>query len=222
MPDLSKLSLDEYKQELKTGRLLPSRKPLLEDIDLRFNILKNEGFTNIYDLKSCLESNTKFKLLITRTKLPDKYLKLLKREIGSILPTPIIFSDVPNISKTILKKLKELNISDTEMLFPYVINPKLRKNFEEKSKLTQDETLWLTKLVDVSRIKWVGPKLARLIVDTKFDTVKKLATANPSDALDSFNEVKKNYKYYKGSLGINDINSWIKQVVSKTPLVIKY
>ncbi|TDP88943.1 hypothetical protein C7957_12832 [Halanaerobium saccharolyticum] len=27
MPDLSKISLDEFKENLKTGRLLPSRKP---------------------------------------------------------------------------------------------------------------------------------------------------------------------------------------------------
>jgi len=29
MPDLSKIALDEYKKELRNGRLLPSRKSLL-------------------------------------------------------------------------------------------------------------------------------------------------------------------------------------------------
>jgi hypothetical protein len=76
--------------------------------------------------------------------------------------------------------------------------------------------------VDVSRIKWVGPKLSRLIVDTKYDTVEKLAGAKPVDVLNAFNDAKRTHKAYQGALGINDIDSWIRQVVKKTPLVIEY
>jgi hypothetical protein len=222
MPDLSKISLDKYKNELKTGRLLPSRKPLLEGIDAKFNTLKKEGLNNLDDLKITLGSNTKFKQFITKTGLSENYLKLLRREIGSILPTPVKFSDVPNISKKIVKKLKDLSIINTETLFHYVRNSKTRQEFKKESGFTNEEVLWLTKLVDVSRIKWVGPKLARLIVDTKYDTVEKLVSANPSDVLDAFNEAKKLHKAYEGALGINDIDSWIRQVVSKTPKIINY
>jgi len=96
------------------------------------------------------------------------------------------------------------------------------RNFENKSGLSAEEILWLIRLVDVSRIKWVGPKLARLILDTKYNTVEKLAMANPSDLLNAFNEAKKIHKAYRGALGINDIDSWIRQVIKKTPWVIKY
>jgi hypothetical protein len=59
-------------------------------------------------------------------------------------------------------------------------------------------------------------------ISAKYDTVKKLAEADPSDVLKVLNDAKKTHKAYQGALGINDIDSWIRQVVSKTPLVIGY
>ena len=115
-----------------------------------------------------------------------------------------------------------LKITDTETLFSYVKDCDSRKNFEKESGLSKEEVLWLTKIVDVSRIKWVGPKLARLIVDTMYDTVEKLAKAKSTDVLNELNNAKKKHKAYDGPLGINDIDSWIRQVISKTPLIIVY
>ncbi len=160
--------------------------------------------------------------MVKKTGLSINYLKLLKREVGNVLPVPIKFSEIPNIFEKIIKKLTDLNITDTEILFPYIVNNQSRKEFLKKSGLNDDEVMWLTKIVDVSRIKWVGPKLAKLIVETKFDTVEKLASAKPFEALDALNEAKQTYKEYDGPLGINDFNSWIPQVVCKTPLIIKY
>lgn len=222
MPDLSKITLNEYKEELKTGRLLPSRKPLLEDIDGKFNILMKSGYNSLFDLKKALDNKKKFDEMVKKTDLPNDYLKLLKREVGNVLPVPIKFSEIPNISEKIIKKLADLDITNTEILFPYIVDSQSRKEFSKKSGLNDDEVLWLTKIVDISRIKWVGPKLAKLIVDTKFDTVEKLASAKPTEALAAFNEAKQTNKAYDGALGINDINSWIPQVVCKTPIIIKY
>ncbi len=222
MPDLSEISLDEFKKELKTGRLLPSRKPLLDDIDTKFSILKKTSISNAENLRDILKSGSKLKQLIKETGIPEDYFKLLKREVNNLLPTPVKFSDIPNISEKIVKKLSSLKIADAENLFSYVKDNDSRKNFEKESGLSKEEVLWLTKIVDVSRIKWVGPKLARLIVDTKYDTVEKLAKAKPTDVLDELNSAKQKHKAYDGPLGINDIDSWIRQVVSKTPLIIGY
>jgi hypothetical protein len=222
MLDLSKISLKEFKKELKTGRLLPSRKPLLDDIETKFACLEKEGLVNLSSLKTALSSSSKIEKLSLKTGIPENYFKLLRREVNSVLPTPIKFCDIPNISEKIVKRLKALNITDTETLFPHIKDTGSRREFEKKSGLSMEEILWLTRLVDVSRIKWVGPRLARLIVDTKYNTVEKLAASDPLDALKAFNDAKRLHKAYQGALGINDINSWIRQVVSKTPLVIEY
>lgn len=222
MPDLSKISLKEFKDELKTGRLLPSRKPLLDGIDTKFSILEKIGIADTASLKLAMSGGQKIKQLVQKTGISENYFKLLKREVGNLLPTPIDFSNIPNISENIVKKLKSQIIITTEDLFPAIKDSRSREKFEKKSGLSREEVLWLTQVVDVSRIKWVGPKLARLIVDTKYNTVEKLAKADPVDVLNAFNEAKKTHKAYEGALGINDIDSWIHQVIKKTPLVIDY
>jgi len=221
MPDLSKISLNDFKRELINGRLLPSRKPLLEDIDRKFSKIEKVGVNNAEKLKKILNS-AGLKKIAKETNISEGYFKLLKREVNNLLPTPVKFSDIPSISQKIVKKLDSLNIIDTEVLFPYVADVGSRKKFIKASGLSEEEARWLTKIVDVSRIKWVGPKLARLIVDTKYDSVKKLAKANPVDVLNALNDAKKKYRAYDGPLGINDIDSWIRQVVSNTPLIIEY
>lgn len=222
MPDISNLGLEDFKNELKTGRLLPSRKPLLNDIERKFSLIEQAGINNAGSLKDELNSSKKLSRLAKETGISEDYLKLLKREVNSLLPTPIKFVNVPNISEEIVKQLNALDIVDTENLFPYVTDPNNRQKFKNLSGFSIEEILWLTKLVDVSRIKWVGPKLARLIVDTEYDTVKKLSGADPEKVLNAFNKAKDKNKAYQGALGIDDIESWIHQVVFKTPLIIEY
>jgi hypothetical protein len=222
MPDLSKISLDEFKANLKTGRILPSRRSLLENIDIKFSKLQNAGLNNAETLRDTLKNSTKLKKLAEETDIEEKYLKILKREVNNLLPTPIKFIDIPDISKETLKKLISIGITDTESLFPYVCDIKSRNDFKSNYKFSEEEIQWLTKIVDVSRIKWVGPKLAGLIVDSNYDTVEKLANGKAAEVLKALNGAKNEKNNYQGSLGINDIESWINQVVSKTPIIIEY
>lgn len=222
MTDLSQINLNEFKDELKTGRLLPSRKPLLEDIDQKFNQIEKSGINNAENLRKILSSSSKLEKLADKTNISETYLKLLNREVNNLLPTPIKFSDIPEISENIVTKLNTLGITNTEALFPFIKDINSRKEFKNTSGFSNEEIQWLTKIVDVSRIKWAGPKLAGLILDTKYDTVEKLANAKPAEVLKALNDAKNKNKNYKGALGINDIDSWIRQVVSKIPLVIEY
>lgn len=221
-PDISNISLEDFKNDLQTGRLLPSRKPLLKDIGKKFFLIQKAGINNAGRLNDELKSSKKLSGLAKATGISEEYLKLLKREVNNLLPTPIKFVNIPNIAEDILKQLHALDIADTEDLFPYVKDPDHRREFKILTGLSMEEILWLAKLVDVSRIKWVGPKLARLIVDTEYDTVQKLLGADPESLLLAFNKAKEKHKAYQGALGIEDMVSWIQQVVFKTPLVIEY
>ena len=222
MPDLTAISLDAFKKGLQTGRLLPGRRPLLDDIDLQFSRLETAGVVNVGMLRKRLKNTAGLNKLAKETGLAEDYLKLLRREVSSLLPTPVKFSELPLIADGMLDKLTDLDIADTEKLYPYVHSPEKRKDFRLLSGFSEGEVLWLTKLVDVSRIRWVGPKLARLILDTPFDTVEKLSIADPAEVLSAFHEAKTTYKAYDGPLGIEDVGSWIRQVVVKTPRVIVY
>lgn len=222
MPDLSAVSLAEFKRMLRTGRLLPSRRPLLDDVDAQFARLEKAGLANVHNLQMALSSDTKLKRLAAQTSVPENYLKLLRREVSNSLPTPVRFRNVPNLASETVEKLEALEIPDTEALFPWVCTAAARRKLAEETGFTAAEILWLTRLVDVSRIKWVGPKLARLIVDTEYDSVEKLAAADPQALLAALNRAKARHGAYQGALGIDDIESWVRLVVRNTPLVIEY
>ncbi len=222
LPDLSAIDLDSFGTELKTGRLLPSRQPLLEEIDARFAALAEAGIRNLADLKEGLGSAGRLVALARATGIPESYLKLLKREANSLLPKPFALRDVPNMPDEIIDALDNIGLADTQALFPRIRDAANRAALAAETNLDAEQVLWLAKLVDLSRIKWTGPKLTRLILDTDYDTVAKLAMADPHEALAAFKRAKAEHKAYDGPLGINDIESWIRQVVSKTPLVIAY
>ncbi|MBU1174100.1 MAG: DUF4332 domain-containing protein [Alphaproteobacteria bacterium] len=222
MPDLSLISLDAFKHDLRTGRLLPSRRPLLDRIDEHFAALERAGIHDLAAAQSALGSAGRLKALAAKTGLSEDYLKLLRREINSVLPTPVVFRDVPNMPDELLVRLDDIGIADTAALFPHVRDPARRKTFAVESGLPDEDVLWLAKLVDVSRIKWTGPKLARLIVDTEFDTVEKLANAEPAAALAAFKRAKAENKAYDGPLGIDDIESWIGQIIRRMPKVVAF
>jgi len=221
-PDLSLIPLETFKNDLRTGRLLPSRRPLLDDIDKRFAALEGAGLVTLADVRAALASAKKLANVAARTSLSEDYLKLLKREINSILPRPVAFRDVPNMPDEILLALDDIGIADTATLFLHVRDPAGRKRLAAETGLSETDMVWLAKLTDISRIKWTGPKLARLIVDTEFDTVAKLAAAESDAALIALKRAKAQHKAYDGPLGIDDIENWIRQIVRKTPLVIEY
>jgi hypothetical protein len=142
--------------------------------------------------------------------------------VNSSLPTPVRFRDVPNSASETVEKLEALEIRDTDALFLRVCTVAARRKLAEETGFTAAEILWLTRLVHVSRIKWVGPRLARLIVDAECDSVEKLAAADPQALLEALNRAKARHVAYKGALGIDDIESWVQPVVRKRPLVIEY
>lgn len=222
MPDLSAVSLAAFKHMLRTGRLLPSRRPLLDDLDAHFGRLEQAGIANLHELEAALHSTARVKHLAAQTGVPEDYLKLLRREVMSMLPTPVRFRDVPNLAPEIVAKLEALGLPDTEALFPRVCTADAREGLAQESGLAADEILLLTRLVDVSRIKWVGPKLARLIVDTEYNTVEKLAAADPAAVLAALSRARALHGAYQGALGIDDIDSWVRLVVRSTPLIIAY
>ncbi len=221
-PDLSRISIEEFKNEFKVGRILPSRRPLLQDIDQCFRLFRKENIKTVRDLKRSISSSHKRKALAEKTGISENYLILLAREVGSLEPTPIVLSKIPAISTTIVQALSKSKIATTKDLFCHIIDQEHRKAFCKELGLSSEEVLWLARIVDVSRIKWVGPKLAGLIVSTKFNTVEKLAKADPMDVFHALNEAKESAPIYSGPLGVDDVDSWVLQVIRKTPLVIQF
>ncbi|MFO7687833.1 MAG: DUF4332 domain-containing protein [Desulfobacterales bacterium] len=220
--DLGTFSLTKLKDLLKTTRLLPSQQILLEKMDERFACLEGNGIETLEQLQKALKTKSAVQSFAEATGLPADYLTILRREVNSYLPKPIDLKDFPGVEPDVVRKLHQIGIENTEQLFPYVLTQKARRELAAQNQIGYEDILELTKLTDVARIKWVGPKFARLLIESEYDTVEKIANSNYEELYLALVRVNEKTGIYKGKFGIEDMKSWVNIVVQDVPQVIQY
>jgi hypothetical protein len=219
--DLSSISLDKYKAKLESGDLLPSRVLLKEKTDERFSYFKSIGIKNLQGLHQVLKNKKKLAELSKVDFLSGEYLAVLLREINSIHPKSNKIREFVGISAETIAKLEKEGIVDTYCLFDRVKTPESRNEFAEKTGIIDSEVLELTKLTDLSRIKWVGIMFARVLFESGFDTVMKVSEANHEDLYRRITELNKEKGLYKGHIGLHDMKLCV-DAAKDVPLEIEY
>lgn len=220
--DLSTFSLEKLKDNLKNTRLLPSQQILREDIDQRFACLEEHGIQNLQQLQKMLKTKKDVGAFADETGIPVDYLTVLRREVNSYQPKPIKLIDFPGVNPDAIQKLDRIGIKHTRQLFPYILTPKDRSEFAEGNQIDYADMLELTKLTDVARLKYVGPKFARLLIETEYNTVEKVANSDYEDLYLDLMRVNEEKGIYKGKFGEEDMEIWVKVVVQDVPHVIQY
>lgn len=220
--DLDTFSLLKLKNLFKTTRLLPSQTILQEKIDERFKILEENGIQTLKQLQNVLKTKSHIQSFTKATGLTTEYLNILRREVNSYQPKPINIKEFPGIDPDVVRKLLKKGIKNTLQLFPHVLTQKDRGALAEQNQISYEEILELTKLTDVVRTKWVGPKFARLLIESPYDTVEKIAVSNPEELFQALVRTNEECQIYKGKFGIEDLRLWINVAVQDVPRVIEY
>jgi hypothetical protein len=219
--NLENIDIDQYRIKLETSYLPPSRMILKERLDERFGYLKNFGIKNVKELIQILKKKEKFSELQKVECLSGNYLAILLRELNSMLPKPNKICDFAGISANTVAKLEKSGIKNTVKLYNRVINPEKRKELSVETGIDENEILVLTKLTDLSRIRWVGATAARMLFDLGTDTVEKVTNANPVDLHKRINKLNKDKNIYKGQIGLNDMKIVV-NIAKDVPLDIAY
>ncbi len=207
--DLEKITLDDYKAKLEVGYLPPSRMILKENINERFEIFKKKGINNLKELQQTLKQKNKLTEFSKIECFSEEYLSILLREINSLLPKPNKIKEFIGISTDTINKLEKIGIKDTVKLFDKVKNPQNRKELAYSLGISEEEILILTKLTDLSRIKWVGAIFARMLLEVGCDSVQKAANFNPEDLYNKIKQINKEKNFFKGSIGLNDMRIFV-------------
>ncbi len=207
--DLNTISIDEYGKILENAYLVPSRIILKKNIKDNVRTLKYQGIKTVNDLQQALKTKDKIKDFSITTGLPFEYLTILIREVNSINPKPNKLKEFPGISKEIVRKLENDNIKNTFQLFDHIKTNERRKVFAEKFNIPMEQVLELTKLTDLSRIKWASPIFCRILYDMGYDTVDKIANTNYEDLYEKINTENQEKNYFKGNIGLNDMKIFI-------------
>jgi hypothetical protein len=194
---------------------------LKERIDERFDYFKRIGVKNIKELIHLLKKKDKLIELSMIECFSGDYLVILLRELNSIHPKPNKIGEFIGIAPEKVKKLEKAGIKNTEHLYEKVLTPDNRKKLAKEIDISDKEILELTKLADLSRIKWVGATFARMLYDIGIDTAEKATKADYIELHKMINQANKERNYFKGQIGLNDMKLFV-NAAREIVLDIKY
>ena len=219
--DLKKITIDDYQKKIESSYLPPGRMILKEKLGERFGYFKNMGVSNVRELTQLLKKKEKLAELSKIDCFSGDYLTILLRELNSTLPKPNKLADFVKISKDTIRKLEAIRIVSTEKLYEKIIKKSDRIELAKSTGINYQEVLKLTKLTDLSRIKWTGATYAQMLYDIGVGTVEKVSKSDPIDLHARINQMIKENNIFKGAIGLNDVKILV-ETANELPLDIEY
>ncbi len=212
--DLKNISIDSYKEILKNTELIPSWKILETDIDKNLDIIKKYNIKNLDELLIALKDKDKIQKFSKQSGLPENYLAVLKRVVNGYRRKPNRIKDFACISEDIAHKLEKLKIKNTLKLYEEVLTPQKRKELSRKTGIGDSEIMMLTKLTDLSRIRWVNHTFAYVLLEAGYDTAEKVANANYQELYEKVKQLNKEKEIYNAHIGVRDMKMCIEAAKS--------
>jgi hypothetical protein len=203
--DLEKISIDNYKEILKSADLLPSWMILKENIDENLDSIKKHNINNLDELLKALKDKSKIQEFSKQSGLAEDYLTILNRVVKGYRPKPNRIKDFPNVSKGIAEKLEALGFKNTSQLYEGVLTAEKREGLSSKTGIGGDEIMKLTKLTDLSRIRWVNHTFAYVLMEAGYDTAEKVANADNQKLYETVKQLNKERKIYNANIGLHDM-----------------
>jgi hypothetical protein len=200
--DAEKISLIDLKNRIETSDLVPSRESLKLGLEDAIKSLMDSGITSMADFRRELKDNKHLTEVADRTVIDTEYLVLLRREVESYCPRPFPLKEFNWLTEYEIEKLSGCGINNSLDLFE-------KWNVAEHGGLSEDLVNDLFRVADLTRIQWINPTAARMLVDAGFDTHEKVESADPQALYEAMNKVNVDYKYFKGKIGLRDIGRLI-------------
>ncbi len=201
--DANSTNLDYLQARLQATDLIPSQQPLLTDMVKKMDSLQKAGINSLDDLRTSLKNKKTLASLADNSGVDSDYLVLLRRVVESFFPKPQALKVFDWLDKRTIDTLKRLGANNTRQLFEAVSsrNHAYAKNTDLNKKVLSE----LISLSDLSRVQWVSPTFARVLVAAGFTSAAAIAKANPEVLHDAIMRANKDARFYKGKVGLRDI-----------------
>jgi len=197
--DLSALPTSTYKEMLKTAYLPPKRRILHTDIDSIFSGFENMGIADVKALSALLKKKQAV------GNASSEYATILLREIKSLHPKPNTLADIGGFGQDTIEKLERTGTKNTKQLYAHVQTHEDRRRFSEKTGIDRATIEELSRLADISRIKWAGATFARMMYDAGYQCIASIADADAKEMHEKINAINRERGYYKNQIGLNDM-----------------
>jgi hypothetical protein len=208
--DAEKITLEETKKRIQETDLIPSHAFLLEGLNENFEALQRSGIATLADLRKETKTAKRISSLADKTNIELHYLILLRRETGGYFPKPISIGSFDWLPKEECKRLEEMRLNDSVLLYEKLNTKEKRAAFCSEMKFDMEFLDLLFSLVELSRIQWVSPTIARMLIAAGFKSSKEIANADPEILYNSISQLNKEKSFYKMKIGLRDIKRLIK------------
>ena len=219
--DLKSISIDKYREVLKTADLIPSWKVLEDDIDKNIEILKNHNIKNLDELLIALKDKDKVHDFSKQSGLPENYLNVHRRMVSGYRQKPNRIKDFSCIEEDIVHKLEKIGIKNTFKLYEKILTKERRNELSGKTGISMNEITKITKLTDLSRIRWVNHTFAYVLLEAGYDTAEKVANADPQELYETVKQLNKEREIYNAHIGVRDMKMCI-EFAKELDFEIKY
>lgn len=203
--DLKKISIEEFQETLKTADLLPSHMILRTDIEENFNRIQDQEIENVEELRLVLRSKSKLQDFSELSGISEEYLKILIRNINGYRQKPNLIKEFPGVPDDVVQRLERLGIKNTLQLFDRVLTPNSRKELSDQAGTSEPDILWLAKLSDLSRIRWVNHTFAYVLLEAGYDTAQKVADADHLELYEKVKRLNEARQIYNAHIGVHDM-----------------
>lgn len=205
--DANAMGLEQLRQRLEGTDLIPSHQALLESLPKRLASLKGAGIKTVSALRERLKSAKSLAALAEDSGIDPEYLKLLRRVIEGFFPKPQPLRGFAWLDPRVIAKLGEIGITDSRQLYEAAAAGLTA--LAKKSGLSKQALSECVALSDLSRVQWVSPTFARVLVAAGFVSAAEVAEADPDALYSAVTTANSGALYYKGKIGLRDIQRLI-------------
>lgn len=203
--DLSKISIEAYKEILKNQYLLPSRTILHQDMDACFDAIHSCSIRYLGELKNALSTAQKLSTFAEKSGLSKDYLTILRRELGSIEPKAVLIKEFPETDEKTMDLLSDAGLKSSKDYFDFYDSLKDKNEITQKLSISEDKAQELYCLCNLVRINGVGAIAAKSFFDAGYKSVQDIAHTNAEEMLARVSNVNQIKHYYKTKLGTKDM-----------------
>jgi hypothetical protein len=200
--DAETISLTALKERILSTDLVPSREAIKEGLDDVLSKLYGLGFQNLAMLRKELKDNKRLFAIADQTGIDKDHLALLRREVESWYPKPFSLKDFDWIPADEIAKLESAGIKTTADLCE---NPEKAR----AATVPAEHMDHLLKCADLTRIQWISPLAARMLVTAGYETPVLVASANAEELDRGMNDANVTNSWFKGRIGLRDIKRLI-------------
>lgn len=203
--DAERVGLDELRKRIVETDLIPSRAALLDGITEKMRALEQQGITTLAGLRNELKSSKRLEALSKMTDIDSQYLTLLRREIEGYFPKPSALKAFDWLPGGEIAKLEGRGIRHAAALWEAAGNIEGRTELAKSTGVDVAVLEVLVRLVDLTRVQWVSPTTARMLVEAGYDSASKVAAADAEDLYEALARVNEGDRFFKGKIGLRDV-----------------